>query len=282
MSNTQNKIAFVIAHYHPKGHLTKNLFDHIKYIHRFAYHITFVSTKLSVIDSKRLQPYAHVIVRQNTGYDFYSYKMGLNAITHISDVKHLIFFNSSFLTTHPSKLYKKYLSSITDHGLYGISSCSAPRYHIQSYFFSFFGKQIIQSKAFDEWWGNIESINDRETVIQKYEVGMTQWFLAQHFKIKPLFEPNAFEKLIILYRYFRLHHLDLSLFLKKSMQYLFRKKRLLLAKDFGCNPTHFLFDRIYKVFSIIKIDLLLKNPTKQNLKTIFLKLKMKQQSDFYF
>ena len=111
---------------------------------------------------------------------------------------------------------------------------------------------------------------------------MTQWFLAQHFKIKPFFEPNAFEKLIILYRYFRLHHLDLPLFLKKSMQYLFRKKRLLLAKDFGLNPTHFLFDRIYKVFSIIKIDLLLKNPTQQNLKRIFLKLKMKQQSDFYF
>jgi hypothetical protein len=38
----------------------------------------------------------------------------------------------------------------------------------------------------------------------------------------------------------------------------------------------------FVINKIIKIDLLLKNPTKQNLKRILLKLKMKQQNDFYF
>ena len=96
---------------------------------------------------------------------------------------------------------------------------------------------------------------------------------------------NTFEKLLILYRYLRLlrlDHLNLFFFSKNIPQYLSRRKPLLLANNFYCNPTHFLFDRIYKVFSIIKIDLLIKNPTKQNFKKIFLKLKMKQQNDFYF
>ena len=275
------KTAFVIAHHHQEGHLTKNLFDHVRYIHRFAEKIIFVSTKLNKNSIQKLKPYANVIVRKNEGYDFYSYKVGLNAISNILDVEHLIFFNSSFLTTDPSKLYKKYLSSITDDGFYGISSCSAPRYHIQSYFFSFFGKQIIQSKAFDEWWEKIELTNDREAVIQKYEVGMTQWFLAQHFNIRPLYVPNTFEKLLILYRYLRLlrlDHLNLFFSLKNIPHYLSRMKPLLLANNFGCNPTHFLFDRIYKVFSIIKIEFLIKNPKNQNLDN-FLKYLIQQKSN---
>jgi rhamnosyltransferase len=276
------KIAFIIAHYHQKGHLTKNLFDHVKYIHRFTENIIFVSTHLNAMDSKKLEPYAKVIVRENKGYDFYSYKTGLSALDHISDVDHLIFFNSSFLTLDPKKLYKKYLFHINQEGFYGITSCSAPSYHIQSYFFSFFGKQLIQSKVFSDWWNKVELVDDRKAIIQKYEVGMTQWFVKHKTYIKSLYEPNVFEKGLILYRYLRLRHLNFFMTIKKLMQFIFRKKSLLLTKDFGCNPTHFLFDRIYKIFRIVKIELLVKNPTQQNLRKMFNELKIPEQSEFYF
>jgi hypothetical protein len=88
----------------------------VRYLHHLSGNITFVSTRLNLASEEKLKPYANILVRQNKGYDFYSYKMGFNSIQNIGDVDHLIFFNSSFVTFDPKKLYKKYLS-----GIYGDS-----------------------------------------------------------------------------------------------------------------------------------------------------------------
>ena len=278
MSKPKKKIAFVIAHYHEEGVLSRDLFEHIKYINHLSNNITLVSTKLNKNEIERLEPYAHVIVRQNKGYDFYSYKIGLNAIKNIEDIDHIIFFNSSFLTIDPFKLYKQYLSRIAEDGLYGISSCSAPQNHIQSYFFSFSGRELIQSRAFWDWWRKLKPIDNREIVIRRYEVGMTQWFLKNSFKAYSVYKPNIFLSLTLLYRYFSLGNLKVLSLLKKMNRYTINRESFGFSVGFGLNLTHFLYDDIYKSFSIVKIDLLTRNPTNQNLDN-FLKYLIQQKSN---
>ena len=278
MLNRKDNMAFIIAHYHEEGKLPKHLLKHVKYIKKFSDQIIFVSTKLSPIYIKQLKPHATVIVRPNRGYDFYSYKIGLNVIQNIEDIDHLIFFNSSFLTIDPFKLYKQYLSRIAEDGLYGISSCSAPQYHIQSYFFSFSGRELIQSRAFWDWWGKLKPIDNREIVIRRYEVGMTQWFLKNSFKAYSVYKPNIFLSLILLYRYFSLGNLKVHSLLKKMSRYITNRESFGFNVGFGLNPTHFLYDDIYKSFGIVKIDLLTRNPTNQNLDN-FLKYLIQQKSN---
>jgi rhamnosyltransferase len=260
------KTAFVIAHYHQEGHLTKNLFDHVRYIHRFAEKIIFVSTKLNKNSIQKLKPYANVIVRKNEGYDFYSYKLGLLSIQNINDIDHLIFFNSSFITINPKKLYERYSSSICENGLYGLTECSAPHYHIQSYFFSFAGKSLIQSKVFWDWWQQLIPISNREIVIQKYEVGMSQWFLKNKIFIKSAYKPNIYFSFILYYRYLRSINFNGLSILRRLRILLDSKKNYFSGHTKLPNPTHYLYDNLFSIFSIVKIDLLTKNPTKQNLK----------------
>jgi len=266
MLNRKDNMAFIIAHYHEEGKLPKHLLKHVKYIKKFSDQIIFVSTKLSPIYIKQLKPHATVIVRPNRGYDFYSYKIGLNVIQNIEDIDHLIFFNSSFLTIDPFKLYKQYLSRIAEDGLYGISSCSAPQYHIQSYFFSIAGKELIQSKVFFDWWERLKAINNRSAVIQKYEVGMTQWFLRNKIFVKSVYKPNIIWSFIMVYRFIRFTILMPQPFLEKLKRYFQHKKISAFSLTKTLNLTHFLYDDLCKAFSIVKIDLLTKNPTKQNLK----------------
>lgn len=51
-----------------------------------------------------LAPYAHVIVRPNFGYDFWSYKLDLVALSDVAAFERIVFFNSSFLTLNPQLL----------------------------------------------------------------------------------------------------------------------------------------------------------------------------------
>ncbi len=259
------KIAFVIAHYHLEGKLLNNFFDHVRYLKLLTDNVTVISTKLNKDGIKKLKPYAKVIVRKNRGYDFYSYKVGLNFVKHINNIDHLIFFNSSFLTINPKTLYERYFSAITSDGLYGVTSCSAPQFHIQSYFFSIAGKSLIQSKAFWDWWIRLKPIDNREKVIKEYEVGMTQWFLNNKFFVKSVYKPNIFSLFILYFRYFCFINFKIPVILEKLKKYLHKDKSSIINLSNALNPTHFLFDDIFKAFGIIKIDLLTKNPTKQNL-----------------
>ncbi len=270
------KIAFVIAHHHPEGKLLNHFFDHVRYLRLLSDDIIIVSTMLNKAGNKKLKPYANIIVRKNKGYDFFSYKIGLHLVKNIKDIDHLVFFNSSFLTVEPKKLYQKYLSEISKDGFYGITSCSAPQYHIQSYFFSFAGKSIMQSKVFWDWWAILSPIDKRETVIQKYEVGMTQWFMKKGVFVKSIYRPNIFSSFVIAYRYIRLMNLNISSILSKMRGYFKKENSSIFYLANTLNLTHFLYDDIFKVFSIVKIDLLTKNPTKQNLEYFIRRLNKKK------
>ena len=266
MTKYKKKIAFIIAHYNQEGRLPRDLFAHVRYIHRFAEKIIFVSTKLNKNSIQKLKPYANVIVRKNEGYDFYSYKIGLLSIQNINDIDHLIFFNSSFITINPKKLYERYFSSIFENGLYGLTACSAPRYHIQSYFFSFNGKSLIQSKLFWDWWRKMITISNRETVIKKYEIGMSQWALKNKIIIKSAYKPNIYFSCILYYRYLRSINFNVLYSLRRLKILFANRKKYFSVHPNSLNPTHYLYDNLFSIFTIVKIDLLTKNPTQQNLK----------------
>ncbi len=262
MNNTStDKVAFVIAHYHKEGHLDKHMLDHVKYISKLTKKIIFVSTHLSEEWRLVLEPYAHVIVRPNYGYDFWSYRLGIEALGDLRGLDHLFFWNSSFVCIAPARLYENYAAKIGDSGMYGITGCKIPYPHIQSYFFSFYGENLIQSEDFRNWWSYMTPVNDRQEVIERYEVGMSQYFLRRRVPLAHAFDISFSHYVLILVK------IILSLNFKKKILRSLRKK-FRFPKPGFLNLTHYAPRRLLNKFGVIKIELLTRNPTRQNISSL--------------
>ncbi|HSH53531.1 MAG TPA: rhamnan synthesis F family protein [Methylotenera sp.] len=249
---------FIIAHYDHEGHLAQHIIDHVRYISVFAKQVIFVSTHLKEEYTEVLAPYASILIRPNIGYDFWSYKLGLELIININEANHIIMWNSSFVCFQPSQLYRRYFKHLNQDGMYGLSTCSAPLYHIQSYFFSFYGKSVINSPAFKNWWGNMTPISDRNEVIRTYEVGMSQWFTHHQIALHETTKLSISDVLGIIPNY--LDNIQLN---RHWIKKLFKKSNLAGYK--ALNITHFLWEKLFNEYSIIKIELLVNNPTHQKI-----------------
>lgn len=85
------KLAFVIAHYNPDGKVPRDLFNLVTYIAKLSGNIVFVSTNITESEIKKLSPYAHVIARENFGYDFWSYKLGMQRLGDLRQLERIVF-----------------------------------------------------------------------------------------------------------------------------------------------------------------------------------------------
>jgi hypothetical protein len=190
LSKHNNKTAYVIAHYDINGNLAQYLENLVIYLHSLGSQIIFVSTNLNESGKRRLTPYAAVIQRPNVGYDFLSYKIGIETLGDLAHLDRLTLFNNSFISINPSKLLKPFIGAPKKMAMRGITFSYDIAPHIQSYFLVFETKELLQSFAFQEWWRNITTLSGKEEIIQKYEIGLTQWFLKNNIPCIPQLSPQ--------------------------------------------------------------------------------------------
>jgi len=107
-----NNIA-VVAYFNDNNELDENFLFMLEILHKIFDHIILVST--SPFDLHSIERYANVrpIIRPNIGYDFYSYKVGLSALSEIGEKFNSIFLiNSSFFVTDNSAFKKTIMRMI--------------------------------------------------------------------------------------------------------------------------------------------------------------------------
>lgn len=144
--------------------------------------ICVTTSALSIDDIKQLKQYcSDVILRENVGHDFYSYKIGLASIQDLRRVDKLILCNDSCFGPlfELQNIYAKLINSSGD--FWGISANSRPRLHLQSYFL-IFSHQVVNSVAFNDFWQELEIISDKDSIVNNYEVGLSQCLLSAGFK----------------------------------------------------------------------------------------------------
>jgi len=251
-------LAVVIAHFHPRGKVAANLFELVKHLATRTARLVFVSTGLSAQEAARLSNFAQVIVRENHGYDFWSYKVGIEALGDRTGLQRLILCNSSFVTLDPRLLCDTFLGAPLEPGLRGIStSAEGGQWHAQSYWVAFEGGALINSPQFARWWNDMVPISDRNEVIRRYEIGMSVQFAALGIPVKAALVLSLDDLLVaacraVETRQWRFANLSRSVTLDLEM-----------ARSL--NPTHFLWDVLVAQFSIVKLELLAKNPFQLNL-----------------
>ena len=185
------KIAAVIAHYDPTGKVSQSLLGLVHHFRACGIEIIFVSTNLDLAFKKTLSSTAKVITRPNLGYDFYSYKLGIENLQDIGLLDRLILLNSSFITLDPEKLLKDFISKPQGPALRGLTLSYDTAPHIQSFWLSFETQDLIGSPIFQQWWANVVPLATKEEIIRNYEIGLSQWFSYHHIPLcAPISSPK--------------------------------------------------------------------------------------------
>lgn len=253
-------IAIVIAHYHPTGKVADHLLNLIEIFSKTTKNIVFASTNINESCESNVNKNCELLKVENIGYDFWSYKNGIDFISKKNlNLDKLIIINSSILNLQPQKLADAILKEDGFIGIKALTISEEHAIHAQSFCLSFEGNEFIKSNDFKEWWGNLTPIANRQEVIDKYEIGMSQFFLKKGYKIKQLFNATDHDKLIALSRAISTKYFNIELNTKDSQVIL----DLNWTKHL--NPTHFYWDILIDQFGFIKIELVKNNSTNQNL-----------------
>ena len=122
-----------------------------------------------------------MVVRENVGYDFYSYREGVQKILSEFPMAQITLMNSSFVTIEPELLVKNYFQRFCyslPNDFFGLTFSTEKFPHIQSFLMSL-NPKVWNAGQFLNWWRNMEPENDREVVIDKYEVGLSKFMNEQ-------------------------------------------------------------------------------------------------------
>ncbi len=247
MSNS-SKTAFVIAHFHENGKVALNTHALVEEMAKSSKSVVFVSTNLDEVEANRLKKHTVVIQRENTGYDFWSYKIGIDRLGDLSQFDRVVICNTSFISLDPAFLVQSFSGPIDEVGLRGLTRCGEMGDHIQSYWLSFEGNRLLMSPEFTSWWATMLPLNDRNENINKYEVGITGHFARHGYPLTTLFKGTANQLLIMLSRAISRGSVFFNLENKLQVVPLDLKYALDL------NPTIFGWDFILDQIKIIKIE----------------------------
>ena len=248
----------IIAHYHQNGQLRSDLVNLIKLFHNDFKNIIVISTNLKNIEIKKIKKYATIITRENLGYDFYSYKVGIDYLKKklkkkFYDKNKILLLPSSLLFLKPKKLLINF-KKINDleNKVYGLTKSWEICEHLQSELF-IFSSLLFNNKSFSNWWGKIKKIKSKQLIIYKYEIGFSNFLEKINIDRVPLFLKNI--------KNFPSSRVE---FIKMKILNIFFKKQKIYKK----NPMHFYWEDIYKKFGFIKIELIKYNPHNVNIKKL--------------
>ena len=259
------KNCLIFAHYHSQGMIRKDIFDFLKKSKNIFSEIIFISTKVKKDQIKEIPNKIKIIKRENFGYDFYSYKKGWEYLKtrlkgNFSNTN-LFFINSSILFVQPEKLLnllsKKF--AIINKEFWGVSRSLELTDHIGTYCF-FFSGTLFKNKNIFNWWKNIKPLNDRNEVVSKYELGLSNLMIKNNIKLNSFYKKNI--------------KLKTNNIFKKITQ---RYKEIFFKtpKYYKKNPINYFWRDFYSKYGIIKIKLIKDNDEKYNIKGLHSLVKKK-------
>ena len=135
---------------------------------------------------------AQVVERANKGYDFASYRAGLDAAGDLGRFDLVVLSNDSFIgpVVAPEQIFEEMAARGVD--FWGLTRNAEMSDHVQSYFVGF-SPTAVASAAFAEFWRDFEPLDDRDEVIVRYEVGLTRRLAEAGLTYDAYFVPRAHE-----------------------------------------------------------------------------------------
>jgi hypothetical protein len=163
----------VMAHYDPRGEVAPHVRRQVTALAESVDDLVVVSTaELTGSARAWLERHGRVLPRANYGYDFFSYKTGLESV-ELRRYDEVVVCNDTYVG--PLVDYPTIFASMADRPVdfWGLTASRRVHPHVQSFFLAF-RPWLVQSQAFARFWHGMSPVSDRATVISQYEVGLTR------------------------------------------------------------------------------------------------------------
>ncbi len=182
------KRAVIVAHYNKHGALRSDTLALLRVLSANFEKVSLVSTFLDKNQIPLIPDNVEVMIRENIGYDFYSYRLGLLSILNQS-YDYVTIINTSFLCIDIDKFINNAMSVTHINSVFGISKSHMVGQHVQSYFYT------IPSTVFNRhdvvsWFLNMTPISIRNDVIFKYEIGFSKFLIDRGIPLIALHESH--------------------------------------------------------------------------------------------
>ncbi len=250
----QPRVAAVLAHYDPDGRVDPSFCEVVSAFADVTQRVVIVSTSKISAQGPLRDPRVTIIERPNVGYDFYSYRVGLEALGDVSAMDAVFFANSSFLIVKPQAFkaaLRQMLSEGTAGALVGATESLRHQRHLQSYLF-LAPAAVLRSQWFRPWFGAVSPKDTKDEVIKEYELGLSAEAHRSGAGIAPLLRLSAREK-----RKMWLSSLRAKL---RTHGILGAAKHLFSLRWLSGNPAHFAALPLAERLGLIKAELLRDNP----------------------
>lgn len=202
-----NKRILLYVHFNKNNELSEHVTYQLQHIRPLFEHIFFISNSiLSDKDLTFLKKNGIIdqfMQRENKGYDFLAWAeamktFGFDKLTSYDSVT--VMNDTCFGPVYDFEAPFLSFDSDSNVDFWGITNNRSHKVkpwedkaaiilpdHIQSYFVSY-KKNLVSHPAFEDFWTNIEVLNDVVEVIVKYETAMTKYFEDAGFKSAVLFD----------------------------------------------------------------------------------------------
>lgn len=259
IDNCEAKRIVFFAHFDKQNVIDDYVVYYLRRLRETATCIVFVSTsELRATEIAKIKDLCFkIIVRENVGYDFMSWKVALSSID-IRDYDELIICNDSVYG--PLFSFEEVFAAMKEQecDFWGITGSHQWAYHIQSYFIVF-KKSVFLSPAFGEFFSGVSQQKNKLDIISKYEVGLSQALIRAGFKAKTYIQyvPSFWNKL----KYLTFDRLV------KYLKWMFPTPKKEMFANLSINMTHFFWKDIITRdrMPFIKIELLRDNPKQVNI-----------------
>ncbi|ADN08333.1 putative glycosyltransferase, fusion protein [Sulfurimonas autotrophica] len=254
--------AVVFAHYDIDNVVDQYVYVYLKELSKISNYIVFVSTAdLTQKDIELLSRIcAKVIIRDNIGYDFMSYKIGLESFDYIKYDEIIICNDSVYGPFYPlENVFNAMKNKQCD--VWGMTSGQEISLHLQSYFLVC-KKTVLLSSYFSDFWKNVKVLDNKRKIIETYEVGFSAKLLSLGFKLASYaeYKPVFMEKYTVKLRrvtFYKIFKKIISLFEGRSV----------FQNSLSVNITHQYWKELLLVSKMpfLKVELLRDNPLKINI-----------------
>jgi lipopolysaccharide biosynthesis protein len=239
----------VFAHYDKDSLIEAYVVRHLAALAQHAFEIIFVSTAPELPDSERnkISTYCSLVIhRKNAGWDMGSFKEGIRAAADLSCYQKLLLTNDSvYGPLYPLDPIFEQMDQ-DQYDFYGVTDSHEIRYHVQSYFTIF---NLLSMKISDihDFWDKVIFLNDKDYIVRKYEIGLTQYLIKKNYKVGALCSYDSIKQAVIQ---------DPKQYSTYSIAHYLRE-----LKNHPLNPTHFCWDILVEKLQcpFLKVDLIKKN-----------------------
>ena len=247
----------LFSSYDSESIVRESVYYYLRKLEMAGFDTVFISTSASISESdlKKLAGYCiRIISRENRGYDFYSWKVGMEQYSHYHEHPGLLLANDSVYG--PLFHFDDIITRLENHDADIIGMTDNYRYypHLQSYFI-YCKRSVVLSEEFVNFFGRISILRFKRAVIRRYEVGFTK-VLGKKFRI------GAFYPLKNIYSqsaYCTLHEneidptLQLWAALITEFKFPFLKKSILTRRGIGAQEVKEVISNSGSIFDFKRV-----------------------------